>query len=154
MSEGLSIALVGLIGVAFGASLQAWLAHWTGTRQQIRQERFEAYQAFWSAISRDFIDSKFEWHKIRRDEELRRACFEIGIYGSKNVIRQVTTLITGEGIEGREFDQLRLYEVIRAMRKDLSGLSDRGIKTDIYVTMSAGTLGNFLDPNDDTEESE
>ncbi len=151
MSEGLSIALVGLIGVAFGASLQAWLAHWTGTRQQIRQERFEAYQAFWSAISRDFIDRRFEWQQIRRDEVFRRACFAIGIYGSKNVIRTLTTLITGEGIEGREFDQLRLYEVIRAMRKDLSGLNDRNIKTDIYIAMSAGTLGEFLDPGDDTK---
>ena len=145
MGAGISPALIGLLGVLVGATLQALLTYFASKRQNLRAERLKSYQAFWTALSRDFTVKRFEWQKVTTDNEFRAACLAVGIYGSKRVIKAIAALVEGSGVKGAAFDQLRLYEVIRAMRSDLSGYSDHGSKVDLFIVLSAGTLETYFE---------
>jgi len=142
---GIFSALIGLLGIFVGAILQSILSDYLSKRQNLRTERLNSYQAFWAALSRDFTAERFEWQNVTKDKEFRAACLAVGIYGSRRVIKAIAALVEGSGVKGAAFDQLRLYEVIREMRRDLSGYSDRHAKVDLFIVLSAGTLETYFD---------
>ncbi len=147
-------ALIGLVGIVVGAALQSIASLWLSKRQRIRAEQLEAYKAFVAVVTRNFDDSLFVSRKILRDDALRQACIGIGIFGSPEVILAVSQLIEGDGPDYNYFDSLRLLEVVRAMRRDLSGFSDQGIQSDIFLMVIAGTrdTGRLMESSEAKED--
>jgi len=137
LPEPVIVAIIALSGAFVGAILQAALAGRFEKSKFVRDNQRDAYQDFLVALGNLSV---FKPNTPNHDQEksmIAQTRCRIALFGSQHVVQLLAHLFENTVTFDKPMDQMRLYEVILAMRRDSIGSKDRGIKVDLFSLVFA-----------------
>ena len=127
-------AVLSLIGVALGASLQYYFGRTLEGRKQLAVQRAQAYVDYFKAVALLAQHSGGKDHLAMAADAKVRVC----IYGSPSVIRCLSAFEATGAIINSADGAVAIMELLRAMRND-TGMGDGGIGQQDFQRIVLGT---------------